>query len=1277
MPVPQEIARLLERYDEQREAYESGQYKETEIRVEFIDPFFKALGWDVHNEHGYAEAYKDVIHEEALKIGGATEAPDSCFRIGGVRKFFVECKKPSVNIKDATHPAYQLRRYGWSAKLPLSILTDFEEFAVYDCRVKPAKNDGAAVGRVLYLTYAQYAEKWNEIAAIFARESVLKGSFDKFAEGVKGKRGTTTVDNAFLEEMERWRDMLARNIAMRNPDLSQRELNFGVQRTIDRIVFLRICEDRGIEPYGRLMTLRNGERVYPRLRDFFQRADERYNSGLFHFQREKDRPEAPDELTLTLNIDDNVLRDILANLYYPESPYEFSVLSSDILGQVYERFLGKVIRLTAGHQAKVEEKPEVRKAGGVFYTPDFITKAIVRQTIGPLLEDKTPRQVAKLRFCDMACGSGSFLIEAFQFILDWHRDWYAQSMKLETGNVKGGKSPLYHGPGGDWRLTTEERKRILLNNIFGVDIDAQAVEVTKLSLLLKVLEGESQQSITKQYELFHQRALPDLGSNIKCGNSLIGSETCKLQQLSLLPEEDRYRINIFDWERAFPEVFKVDAASSRADERKRQDAASTLSGFDAIIGNPPYIRIQTMKEWAPVEVELYKELFQSAAAGNYDIYVVFVEKALRLLNKSGRLGFILPHKFFNAQYGEALREIIATGKHLAHVIHFGDQQVFSGATTYTCLMFLDKAGANECLFEKVTDLYAWRHSVVDTASSRVEVERKRQDAASTTPANVAPLLPTYFDSKESIAFLKGNLPHWRQRGATYFVTFRTTDSMPREKLEQWQAERDAWLQAHPEPCTETQRQEYHDFFVVRFQKWLDAGFGTCPLKDTEARNIVENALKCFDGDRYRLGEYVVMPNHVHVLITPLGDHTLSNILHSWKSYTANEINKTSGKTGAFWQKESFDHIVRNPEQLERIRNYIRANPLTLPVDAASSRVDERKRQDAASTAQIPAKTITAKEWNFAVGAGAALVGRLRETFKSLGEVADIFVGLQTSADDVFIMNFVDEAPHTIKLRSVALGKDWVFEKALLHPVVSGQDVSGYTTLPERQFIIFPYAVANEKASLIPFADIEKNFPKTAQYLLANKDCLAERERGKMKGPKWHGFVYLKNMTRQSVIKVCVPRLVDELCAAYDGDGSHFLDNVDVGGITFKTEFVQHDLRYLVALLNSRLLRWFFPYVSAPFRGGWYSANRQFLSQVPFRPIDFSKPAEKNEHDKLVSLVDQITTLHRQAVAAKSPPDKEALERQIRAATREIDRLVYELYGLTEEEIGIVENAAQS
>ncbi len=686
MPPPQALFDLVERFARNRETYHSNNYNETQLRREFIDPFFAALGWDVDNKQGYAEAYKDVIHEDAIKIGGATKAPDYCFRIGQMRKFFVEAKKPAVNLKDNPEPAFQLRRYAWSAKLPLSILTDFAEFAVYDCRVKPVQSDKPSVGRTLYLTCQEYAARWDEIHSIFSKKAVLEGAFDKYAEANKAKKGTTEVDDAFLQEIEAWRELLAKNIAVRNPNLTQRELNFAVQRTIDRIIFLRICEDRGMENYGALMALLNGERVYPRLRDLFYRADERYNSGIFHFQKEKDRREEPDELTLRLQIDDKPLKDIIRSLYYPESPYEFSVLPADILGQVYEQFLGKVIRLTSGHQAKVEDKPEVKKAGGVYYTPTYIVDYIVKNTVGKLLEDKTPKQAAKMRVLDPACGSGSFLIGAYQYLLDWHRDWYVNDGPEK--HAAGKRPELYQAGKNDWRLTTAERKRILLNNIFGVDIDPQAVEVTKLSLLLKVLEGENEQTIAQQLKFFHERALPDLGNNIKCGNSLIGPDFYE-QQLNLLDEEERYRINAFDWQTEFAEIMKA-------------------GGFDAVIGNPPYIRIQTMKEWAPVEVEVYKQSYHAASAGNYDIYVVFVEKGLSLLNKNGRLGFILPHKFFNAKYGEALRTLIAKGKHLSHVLHFGDQQIFAGATTYTCLLFLDKAGRKECHFVKVDDLESWR-----------------------------------------------------------------------------------------------------------------------------------------------------------------------------------------------------------------------------------------------------------------------------------------------------------------------------------------------------------------------------------------------------------------------------------------------------------------------------------------------------------------------------------------------------------------------------------------
>ena len=666
MSIPDKIKRLIETFDYNLEMYKKGSYNETQVRLEFINPFFEELGWDITNKQGHAEAYKEVIHEDAIKIGGVTKAPDYCFRIGGVRKFFLEAKKPAVNIKEDIHPAYQLRRYGWSAKLPLSILTDFEEFAVYDCRVKPAKTDKVSHSRILYMKYTDYIERWDEIVNIFSPNAILKGSFDKYVKLKKTKKGTAEVDKAFLQEIERWRELLSRNIALRNPDLTQRELNFAVQQTIDRVVFLRICEDRGIEDYGRLMALQNGNNVYRRLFQLFRKADDKYNSGLFHFKKEKNRDNF-DNLTPGITIDDKTLKDIFKNLYYPDSPYEFSVLPADILGQVYEQFLGKIIRLTPKHQAKIEEKPEVRKAGGVYYTPTYIVDYIVKNTVGKLLEGKKagPRGgVSNLRILDPACGSGSFLIGAYQFLLDWHRDQYVNDGPEKWAK---GKTPrLYQSHKGEWRLTTDERKRILLNNIYGVDIDHQAVEVTKLSLLLKVLEGEDEQSIGKQMTIFQERVLPDLSNNIKCGNSLIGPDFHENQQMSLLDEEEMYRVNVFDWNAEFMEIMKS-------------------GGFNAVIGNPPYVRQELLRSLKSYFQRRYK-VYHGVA----DLYAYFIEKGVSLLSSGGYFAYIVANKWMRANYGKPLRQWLKQ-QNIVEIIDFGDLPVFKQATTYPCILVIKKA----------------------------------------------------------------------------------------------------------------------------------------------------------------------------------------------------------------------------------------------------------------------------------------------------------------------------------------------------------------------------------------------------------------------------------------------------------------------------------------------------------------------------------------------------------------------------------------------------------
>ncbi len=668
MAAPPVIVKLVEHFARNADVYRTN-LNETEVRVQFIDPFFEALGWDIHNKQHYAETYKDVIHEYSLRTAAHTEAPDYCFQVGGTRKFYVEAKRPAIHVSADPAPAYQLRSYAWTSKLPLSLLTNFGEFAVYDCRVLPRPSDKSSVARIDLITFDQYPDKWDEIVSRFSREAVYQGSFDRYTESSKLKKGTAEVDDAFLAEIESWRKELASNLALRNSSLSQREVNFAVQRTIDRIIFLRICEDRGIEKYGQLQELQQGEHIYRRLCTIYERADEKYNSGLFHFTDEKDRAEAPDKLTPSLKIDDIRLKPILRRLYYPESPYQFSHFPADILGQVYEQFLGQVIRLTSGHQAKVEPKPEVKKAGGVYYTPTYIVDYIIRSTVAKLLEGKSVNQASKLRILDPACGSGSFLLGAYKFLMDWHRDEY-----LKEGAGKHRKE-LYQTQGGDWHLTTTQKKRILLNNIYGVDIDSQAVEVTKLSLLLKVLEGESEQTIGTNLRLFHERALPDLADNIKCGNSIIGRDFYENEQMSLLDDDERYRVNVFDWDGSdgFAEIMKG-------------------GGFDAVIGNPPYVNAWELYNLMPYVREFIKARSSfSTAERHWDLYVLFLERSLKLARQNGLVSFIIPYSYAIQKYAMASRSLILKQYKVESVADLRAVRVFGKIPVITIIPVISKA----------------------------------------------------------------------------------------------------------------------------------------------------------------------------------------------------------------------------------------------------------------------------------------------------------------------------------------------------------------------------------------------------------------------------------------------------------------------------------------------------------------------------------------------------------------------------------------------------------
>ena len=970
---------------------------EAETRLRFIDPFFETLGWDIRNP-------KEVRVESALARSDSTR-PDYRFLIDGKTKFFVEAKKPSINLTDPA-PVFQAKSYGFSSKVPLVILTDFQEFRPFKTLARP-KFDRPLEGLIKEFdyTYDRYVHEFDTLYDTFSREAVAAGELEKRIPTEK-KEASTTVDKEFLNDLSKWQEALAKNIALRNGKLTVSEINEAVQRILDRIIFLRICEDRHIEESEILLSYANKESIYPKLLKEFARLRSKYDGLIFNEHK----------LSEQLTIDDKLLKDITRNLYLPYSPYRFNEIPIEILGTIYEQYLGRVITLTPSHRAKVEIKPEVRKAGGVFYTPQFITSHIVKNTIGKLIEGKTPQQIAKMKFADIACGSGSFLLEMFDHLIRYHIDYYsANPSRIKTVD---GVPDSFQSSGGLWHLSTRKKKEILIKNIYGVDIDPQAVEVTQMSLYLKLLEGESAETFGKQLSLeLKETILPSLFNNIKCGNSLVGMDIKGLgNNLSLVEE---LRVRPFDWETAFPDVVKN-------------------GGFDAIVGNPPYIRIQTMKEWTPIQVEYFKNRYTSASKGNYDIYVVFVERALSLLNKNGKLGYILPHKFFNAQYGESLRALIAKGRHLAQIVHFGDRQVFEGATTYTCLLFLDKTGRNEFAFTKIDDLVAWQMS----------------------------------------------------------------------------------------------------------------GNGT--------------------------------------------------------------------------------------------------------------------------EAVIEAQSMNSSEWNFAVGEKAKLFEKLNKMPVKLGDIADkIAQGIRTSANEVYVLDMVSAKGNTVSALSKILNRKVILDRQTISLFLQGREIKPFSILASGKVVIIPYQSKNGNVELIPENELREKHRHTFGYLVENKSYLEKRERGRMKGPSWYAFIYPKNIEVMRRPKILVPDIANRASFALDERGEYAFTSGY--GITLE-DSVKESPKYILSLLNSRALDFYLKNVSTTMRGGFFRYFTQFVEQLPIRTIDFHNADEKAMHDRMVQLVERMLDLHKKNHQAKSDSEKELFEHQIKATDKEIDDVVYKLYGLTDEEKHIVENS---
>lgn len=651
--------------------YTKGSYSEAQVRIDFLNPLLKCFGWDVDNEARKTQLFREVIQEESIDVEEEDKItkknPDYTLKQFGQRSLFVEAKKVSIDITTEKAPAFQTRRYGWSANLPFSVLTNFEHLVFYDCTVKPEFEDLASHNRYKAFHFADFLDNLEEIYSIFSFEAIKSGSLTIIDTGEL--KGEESFDSHFLNQIENWRQVLAENVVENNADLSQDDINFLIQRMINKIIFLRICEDREIEKYETLKNIT----TYDKLKELFIASDDKYNSGLFSF--------IEDDLAQQITIDDQILIDIFSELYYPISPYDFSVIDSDILSQIYEQYLGNKIELAADYSVSIIQEPEVVASNGVVPTPKRIVKQIVSETLDNLYAEADFDDSLDFKIADICCGSGTFLLSVFDYILHYRETFYLEQEDIED-------DCLTELSEGQFSLSLSEKHTILTDNIFGVDINPYAVEVAHFSLLLRLIENETAVSIQSFLDRTGEKVLPNLNDNIKCGNSLLDDNYFKFDIEAEDNDDLLFKINPFNWEDEFPFL----------EEDK---------GFNAIVGNPPYVRIQNFVKYSPEEIEYYRSSFSPYTYSKKDLfdkYYIFIERAIDLLCEGGRVGYIVPHKFFIVKGGKKLRSYITNSTSLDRIIHFGVTQLFPNRSTYTAIVVLVKEEKENLDFSRIDNL---------------------------------------------------------------------------------------------------------------------------------------------------------------------------------------------------------------------------------------------------------------------------------------------------------------------------------------------------------------------------------------------------------------------------------------------------------------------------------------------------------------------------------------------------------------------------------------------
>lgn len=714
----QKLAVLIAEYNKFKEQGKLDLTSEETIRT-WLNELLAIFDWEVRDtsqilqEKVLSKAEKEKLKE----IGSQNTRPDYTFKVARQKLTFLDAKDISVKILDDAEAAFQIKSYGWSILAPCAFISNFEEFAIYDCTYTPERGQNANLGR-LYFTLDDYIEKFEVLEAHLLKENIYKGKLDEiYSSSFQGNRYVekTTPDFKFAQQLSDFRLALATDILNNNADYirnNSANLSYIVQIIINRILFIRVCEARKIEEDGLLLSFKEkgfwNEFKNSSYFDFF----EHYDGPLF------DRINAIHEIEISNEVFDQLLQVI----YYP-SPYRFDVIPTKVLSDIYEIFLSKKL-LIENNEVKDEIKSEYLKTKGAVSTPQYIVQEIIRRTIPKqkLLEEGIETIFDK-KILDIACGSGVFAIEVYDYIEEIFRELFFISNHPDF-------QKYFVATNDDVIVNVLGKKAIMDNCIFGIDIDPEAVEVAKMSLSLKIIDTSEYLESYNEIGLFGNKILNGVGNNIRCGNSLVESDILEKFPALEHNEEEFLNTNIFDWksEQGFSKIF----------EEK--------GGFDFIIGNPPYVEVKHYNVDLPYMHQYIKTRFSSSKNGKVDLAIPFIERGIELLNPTGRLGYIVQKRFFKTEYGKKIREIITSSNYLSSVIDFETTTIFKDRITYVAIILLDKSSSDSFSFK----LYDGNPETLPSQLRETETPDIAPEQYSIIPASAVSANPWSFDDNQLI-----------------------------------------------------------------------------------------------------------------------------------------------------------------------------------------------------------------------------------------------------------------------------------------------------------------------------------------------------------------------------------------------------------------------------------------------------------------------------------------------------------------------------------------------